>query len=110
MSRKEKRAKATRPRSERHGYFRARLRLRASAAAHEECDSKACDRRRDPDDRHLHAASRRPPDRRPRLPPTDEEERDRAHDQGYDDPEEDVLPDDDERDQGDEGPEDGRDA
>src|SRR5437870_12466930 len=90
-------------------FFR-RLFLRASTAAHEERDSEARDRGRNADDRHLNAAAPRPTDRRPRLPPTDEEQRDRADDQGHDDPEEDVLSDDDERDQGDEGPEDGRDA
>src|SRR3989441_10067207 len=110
MSRTEIRATATRPRPERHGDFRARLRLRASAAAHEERDSESRDGGCDPDDRHLDAASRRPPDRRPRLPPTDEEQGDRAYDEGDLDPEEDVLSDDDERDQRDEGPQDRGDA
>src|SRR5947209_15133498 len=110
MSRTEIRATATRPRAERHGDFRARLPLRPSAAADEERDSEARDRGRDPDDRHLHAASRRPPDRRPRLPPTDEEQGDRTHDQGDLDPKDDVLPDDDEWDQRDERPQDGGDA
>src|SRR2546427_13236843 len=106
MSRTEIRATATRPRAERHGDFRVRLPLRPSTAAHEERDSESRDRGRDPDDRHLHAAPRRPPDRRPRLPPTDEEQGGRAHDEGDLDPEEDVLSDDDERDQWDEGPQD----
>src|SRR5947199_249039 len=90
--------------------FRTRLRLRPSTAAHEVRDSESRDRGRDPDDRHLHAAPRRPPDRRPRLPPTDEEQGGRAHDEGDLDPEEDVLSDDDERDQRDEGPQDRGDA